>query len=77
MMKSKQTRVDGLTSGIEALFKQNKVEYLKGWGKISGPNEVTVNLAEGGVKKISATNIIIATGSEVTPVPNIAVSSSE
>ena len=48
---------------------------MKGWGKISGANEVTVDLSEGNgaVEKIIAKNIILATGSEVLPLPNIPI----
>lgn len=69
MMKSKDKSVNGLTSGIEFLFKKNNVKYVKGFGKVSGANEVTVDLAEGGEKKLSAKNIIVATGSDVIGLP--------
>ena len=36
MMEQKQASVDGLTKGIEGLFKKNKVEYVKGWGSLAG-----------------------------------------
>jgi len=69
MMKSKDKAVNGLTSGIEFLFKKNNVKYVKGFGKVSSANEVTVDLAEGGEKKLSTKNIIVATGSEVIGLP--------
>jgi dihydrolipoamide dehydrogenase len=47
MMKAKEERVHGLTSGIEGLFRKNKVTYAKGKGTITGPNEVKVALADG------------------------------
>jgi len=50
-----------------------KVNYVKGFGKITTPNEVTVDLSEGGQKKLSAKNIIIATGSEVIGLPFLPV----
>jgi len=72
MMKQKQKAVTGLTSGIEHLFKKNKVEYSKGHGRITGKNEVTVFDANNKeVEKITTKNIIIATGSEPTPLPFI------
>lgn len=85
MMKAKDERVMGLTSGIEGLFKKNKVcflmarfiqqvNYVKGKGQIVGPNEVKITLNEGGTKTIRAKNIVIATGSEVTPLPGVEVS---
>lgn len=68
MMENKNTIVTGLTSGIEKfLFKNAGVDYVPGYGKIISKNEVSV-AAPGGVNKtISGKNIIIATGSEVTP----------
>jgi len=69
MLKSKSTAVSGLTSGIEFLFKKNGVDYVKGWGKFSGPNGVEVDLIAGGKEEINAKNIIIATGSEPNSLP--------
>ncbi len=66
MMKRKDEVVDGLTKGIEGLFKKNKVEYIKGTATISGANEVTV-----GKTKYNAKNILIATGSDVMPLPGV------
>lgn len=71
MQKKKAQSVNALCSGIEGLFKKNKVDYLKGLGSIAGPNSLNVALTEGGEKKIEAKNIILATGSEPTPFPGI------
>ena len=48
LMKSKETSVTGLTGGIEFLFKKNKVDYVKGWGKFSDKNTIDVDLIGGG-----------------------------
>jgi dihydrolipoamide dehydrogenase len=69
MMKAKDKAVTGLTSGIEFLFKKNKVNYEKGFGKISGRNEITVTGADGKTSKIQTKNIVIATGSEPVELP--------
>mmetsp|Transcript_58955 Transcript_58955/g.164746 ORF Transcript_58955/g.164746 Transcript_58955/m.164746 type:complete len:496 (-) Transcript_58955:48-1535(-) len=69
MMKNKDKAVKGLTGGIEMLFKKNKVDYVKGWGKLAGPNSVNVSLTEGGEQMLDSKNIILAVGSEVTPLP--------
>lgn len=69
LMKSKDKAVSGLTSGIEFLFKKNKVDYVKGWGKFSSSNEIEVDLIGGGKDTIKAKNIIIATGSEPARLP--------
>lgn len=71
MMEQKDKAVDGLTKGIEFLFKKNKVEYKKGWGKLKSGSEVEVQLADGGSETVKAKNIIIATGSEVSPLKGI------
>src|SRR5919106_7083124 len=60
--------VKGLTGGIEFLFKKNKVEWLKGHGTFEGPNRVKV-----GERTVTAKNVIIATGSSVTPLPGITI----
>jgi dihydrolipoamide dehydrogenase len=69
MMTEKNKTVKGLTGGIEHLFKKNKVTYLKGMGKITGPNTVTCVGLDGTNTEVQAKNILIATGSEVTPLP--------
>lgn len=71
MMDSKNKTVKSLTGGVEMLFKKNKVEYVKGHGTITAKNEVTVELMEGGTQTLTPKNILIATGSEVTPFPGI------
>lgn len=74
MMKQKDSRVDGLTRGIESLFAKYKVDYVKGWGTITGPNEVRVKLLDNkGEQTISTKNILIATGSTVSNVPGIKI----
>lgn len=73
MMKQKETAVAGLTKGIEGLFKKNKVSYVKGWGTIKNKNEVEVAAADGSKTTVSAKNIMIATGSEVSPLPGVPV----
>lgn len=73
MMDQKLKAVDGLTKGIEGLFKKNKVEYVKGWGTFKSPNEVEVALEDGTKTTLKAKNVVIATGSEVAPLPGVPV----
>lgn len=68
-MKSKESAVTGLTSGIEFLFKKNKVDYLKGWGKFADKNTIDIDVIGGGKDQVKAKNIIIATGSEPNALP--------
>ncbi len=60
--------VKGLTGGIEFLFKKNKVEWLKGYAAFTGKDSVKV-----GDREVRAKNIIIATGSSVTPLPGVEI----
>ena len=71
MMKQKEKSVKGLTSGIEFLFKKNKVRYVKGTGKITGPNEVEASLLDGKSETLKTKNILIATGSDVMSIPGL------
>jgi dihydrolipoamide dehydrogenase len=73
MLKAKNKAVSSLTKGIEGLFKKNKVDYIKGHGALSSATSVTVDLIEGGNQVLSTKNIIIATGSEVSPFPGGAI----
>lgn len=73
MLKHKETSVAGLTKGIEALFRANKVDYVKGHASFVSPTKVSVSLKDGGETEIEAKNVIIATGSEVTPFPGIEI----
>ena len=73
MMDHKAKSVEGLTKGIEFLFKKNKVTYLKGHGSFKGKNTLEVKDSSGSVQEIKAKNIIIATGSSVLSLPNIKV----
>jgi len=74
MMGEKAKTVKGLTGGIEHLCKKYKVDYIKGHGKITSPNSVNVELLDGkGNDTLETKNILIATGSEVTPLPPVPV----
>ncbi|MDP2259361.1 MAG: dihydrolipoyl dehydrogenase [Caulobacter sp.] len=73
MMAQKSESVTALTKGIEFLFKKNKVEWIKGWGRIDGPGKVIVTAPHGAEMTYEAKNIIIATGSEPTPLPGVEV----
>ena len=68
MMAAKGKTVVGLTSGIEYLFKKNKVEHINGFGKIIDAETVDVD-----GKKLKTKNIVIATGSEVATLPGIEI----
>ncbi len=64
--------VKGLTGGIELLFKKNKVDWIKGSGRLVGGGKVEVT--EGQKQTLNATKqIIVATGSQPRSVPGIEI----
>ncbi|KAH7936573.1 hypothetical protein HPB49_001447 [Dermacentor silvarum] len=73
LMEQKSSAVKALTGGIAHLFKQNKVTHIQAHGKITGKNEVTALKRDGSSQVVKTKNILIATGSEVTPFAGITV----
>ena len=73
MMKHKTKTVQGLTKGIEFLFKKNKVTYIKGHGSFHSKNEINITSADGSKSQVKGKHIIIATGSSVSTLPNIKI----
>lgn len=69
MMKHKDDVVSANTQGITFLFKKNKVDHKIGFGSIKSANEVLVSGKKEEILKTKA--IVIATGSEVMPLPNV------
>jgi dihydrolipoamide dehydrogenase len=70
MLKKKADVVDQLTGGVAHLFKKNGVTHVLGRGRITGPNQVTVE-SEKGKEELTAKHIIIATGSSVASLPGV------
>jgi dihydrolipoamide dehydrogenase len=68
MHGTRRDAVKGLTQGIEFLFKKNKIEWLKGYASFESADTVRV-----GDRTVCAKNIVIATGSSVTPLPGVTV----
>ena len=68
MHAEKAKAVKELTGGVEFLFKKNKVTWLK--GKAAFQDAHTVEIAG---QKVTAKNIVIATGSSVMPLPGVEV----
>jgi len=76
MMGRKDKVVTTLTRGVEFLFRKNKIDWLKGTGRIAAPGRVVVTGADGASQEIEAGSIIIATGSETSPLPGIEIDES-
>ncbi len=74
MMKRKNEVVGATTKGVEFLFRKNKIAAFRGTGRIEKAGSVAVAGDDGAVKETLATrNILIASGSEVTPLPGVTV----
>src|SRR5262252_6290208 len=73
MMGRKDKVVTTLTRGVEFLFRKNKVDWVKGKARIAAPGRIAVAAADGGAEEVGATSIIIATGSESTPLPGVGI----
>ena len=73
MMKQKGESVDGLTKGVEFLFKKNKVDWVKGAGRLAGAGKVEVTGEDGAVTTLAAKAIVIATGSAPAPLAGVEV----
>lgn len=72
MLDHKDKVVDGLTKGIDFLFKKNKVTRLQGTGRIAAPGRVLVE-QNGAVEELTCRHIVVATGSDVTPLPGVTI----
>ncbi|OYX02092.1 MAG: dihydrolipoyl dehydrogenase, partial [Rhizobiales bacterium 32-66-8] len=74
MQGFKDKGVEGNVKGVEFLLKKNKIDVYFGTGKILGAGkvEVTAN-ADGAVQVLETRNIVIATGSDVAPLPGVTI----
>ncbi|MGY6628228.1 MAG: dihydrolipoyl dehydrogenase [Oceanicaulis sp.] len=73
MMARKDAAVKGLTDGVAFLMKKNKVKVFHGTGAIAGKGKVTVTPDDGEAQTLETRHIVIATGSEVTPLPGVEI----
>lgn len=71
MLKQKDDAVESLTKGVEFLMKKNKVAVHYGAGEIVARDKVRVTGVDGKSQDLATKNIVIATGSEVTPLKGV------
>jgi dihydrolipoamide dehydrogenase len=62
---------NGMSKGVQFLFKKNNIEHIKGYGRIAGNNNVEVEDPDGNRKNYTAPNIILATGARSKELPNL------
>ena len=73
MMKHKAETVDANVQGVAFLLKKNKVDSFTGMGSIPAPGKVAVTKADGTVETLEAKAIVLATGSDSTPLPGVTI----
>src|SRR5690606_22313901 len=68
MLKRKDEVVASLTRGVEGLFKKNRIDWVRGFGRLAGPDRVEVETADG-ARTLQAKNILLASGSVPVELP--------
>jgi dihydrolipoamide dehydrogenase len=71
IVKRSRDVADGMSKGIQFLFKKNKIDHIQGNGKLIAGKKVEVTAADGKVTVYDAPNIIIATGARSKELPNL------
>lgn len=72
MMNFKQQGIDGNVKGVEFLMKKNKIDVLKGTGKILGAGKIEVS-GDGKTETVETKNIVIASGSDIARLKGIEI----
>jgi dihydrolipoamide dehydrogenase len=73
MMKHKDDTVAANVNGVGFLLKKHKIDSFFGLGTIKAPGEVEVKSADGSTQTLTTTSIVIATGSDVAPLPGVEI----
>jgi dihydrolipoamide dehydrogenase len=71
MVARSRNVAEGMSKGVQFLFRKNNIEHLKGFGRLAGNNTVEVQDKDGNKKKYTAKNIIVATGARSKELPNL------
>ncbi len=71
MVKRSRGVAEGMSKGIQFLFKKNKIDTLSGFGKLAGKNSVEVTDEAGNKTVFTAPHIILATGARTRQLPNL------
>ncbi len=77
MMAHKDATVKANVDGVAFLFKKNKIDGFHGSARIVAPGKVEVTLENGSKQTIETKAIVIATGSESTPLPGVEIDEKE
>ncbi|MCB9192044.1 MAG: dihydrolipoyl dehydrogenase [Flavobacteriales bacterium] len=71
MVKRSRGVADGMSKGIQFLFKKNKIDHIAGFGKLKNNTTVEVTDADGKKSDVTAKNIILALGARSRELPNL------
>lgn len=73
MIKRSRQTADGMSKGIEFLFKKNKIDSIMGHGRVKGENKVGVTDEKGNETEYEAKHIILAPGARARELPNVPI----
>ncbi len=73
MIKRSRGVANGMSKGIDFLFRKNKIDKLLGFGKLVGTQSVEVTAEDGSKSTHKAKNVIIATGARSRELPNLPI----
>lgn len=71
MVERSRSVAEGMSKGVQFLFKKNKIEAINGTGKLKAPGVVTVTDDKGKETEVKAEHIILATGARSRELPNL------
>lgn len=71
MVKRSRGVAEGMSKGIQFLFKKNKIDYIEGFGKLKNGTTVEVTDADGKKSEVTAKNVILALGARSRELPNL------
>ncbi|GGK57124.1 dihydrolipoyl dehydrogenase [Rufibacter glacialis] len=63
----------GMSKGIQFLFRKNKIDHIAGYGKLKGKGQIEVTSADGKAEIVEANHIILATGARSRELPNLPI----
>ncbi|KAA5548604.1 dihydrolipoyl dehydrogenase [Adhaeribacter rhizoryzae] len=64
---------NGMSKGIQFLFRKNKIDHIAGYGKLMGNKKIEVTAADGTKSTVEAPHIILATGARSRELPNLPI----
>ncbi len=73
IIKRSRNVAKGMSKGIQFLFKKNKIEHIKGYGKLKKNKSVEVKDDEGKITSYQANHIILATGGKARELPSMQI----